>query len=128
MAEQIPGRRISHGDSFYTDWFSRGGDSMLLRAESIVASGGSVTISVETRTEPGASAATVPATYLSNGTTPNLTLNAAGIFTGYWRATTSGTDSLKAQVRLKVSSSGGSAGNYHVIRIFAPVFFDNAKP
>ena len=127
MAGQIPGRRISHGDSFFTDWFSRGGDSVLLRAESIVASGGSVTISIETRTEPGASISTVPSTFLSNGSTPNLTLNATGIFTGYWRASTSGTDSLKAQVRLKVSFSG-SAGNYHVIRIFAPVFFDNAKP
>lgn len=128
MADQIPGRRLSHGDSFYTNWFSRGGDSMLLRAESIVASGGSVTVSVETRAEPGDSPSTVPSTYLSNGTTPNLTLNAAGIFTGYWRATENGTDSLKAQVRLKVSFSGGSAGNYHVIRMFSPIFFDNAKP
>jgi hypothetical protein len=100
----------------------------LLRAESIVASGGSVTISVETRTEPGASISTVASTFLSNGTTPNLTLNATGIFTGYWRATENGTDSLKGHVRLKVSFSGGSSGNYHVIRIFAPVFFDNAKP
>ena len=29
---QIPGRRISHGETFYTDWMSRGGDCAILRA------------------------------------------------------------------------------------------------
>ena len=52
----IPGRRISSGDSFFTDWVSRGGDCMLVRAELIAEDGGgsaSVVITVDTREEPG---------------------------------------------------------------------------
>jgi len=139
MADTIPGRRVSHGDSFYTDWFPRGGDSMLLRAESIIDSSGTVEIEVQTRGEPGPDTADTPSevftltpTYVSNGTGTKLQLNDPGVFTALFRATDDGvttgnSDSLQEQVRLKIGFAG-SAGNYHVIRVFPPVFFDNAKP
>jgi hypothetical protein len=126
----IPGRRVSHGDSFFSDWFSRGGDSMIVRAETIIDSGLDVDIEVETRKEPGTAASTLTPTYVSNGTGTKLRLNDPGVFTGLWRASTTGgaVDSLQGQVRLKVSTNGGVANNYQVIRVFPPVFFDNAKP
>jgi len=133
----IPGRRISHGDSFYTDWFSRGGDSMLLRGETIIRSStgnpaGTVKIEVITRAEPGATETTIAPTYVPSGS--DLSLAAAAVYTGYWRATTAGgsgtpfvPNSLQAQIRLKLTFVSGSAGDYLVVRIFPPIFFDNAK-
>ena len=35
---------------------------------------------------------------------------------------------FKEQVRLKITFNSGSAGDYYVIRLFAPVFFDNSIP
>jgi hypothetical protein len=40
----IPGRRVSSGETFYTDWAGRGGDCVLLRVEVLVKAG-SATIS-----------------------------------------------------------------------------------
>jgi hypothetical protein len=72
---------------------------------------------------------------VSNGSGTKLILNDPGLFTALYRATDDGVtsgdpDSMQAQVRLKVSSevTGSSGGNYQIIRVFAPVFFDNAKP
>lgn len=121
----IPGRRISYGESFYSDWGPRTGDSMILSAQCmLVSGGGSVELVVETRAEPGSSITTpVAPTYVPAGSV--LTLSAAGVVTGYWRATASGL--LQAQVRLKVQFSGGSTGNYLVVRVFRPIFFDGAR-
>jgi hypothetical protein len=60
MAEIITSRRVSYGDAFFTDWFSRSGDSMLLRAECIVDNVGFVNIEVQTRAEPGPGATDSP--------------------------------------------------------------------
>ena len=120
MAEQIPGRRISTGESFYTDWMSRGGDSMILRAEALKVVGtGSpkVTIVVQHRTEPAATVTDVTPTYVPSGSA--LELTSAAVFTGYYQA------NLKAEVRLKVSCTGTDA--YLVVRVFPPIFFDEAK-
>lgn len=121
----IPGRRVSHGESFLTSWFTRGGDCMVVHAECLVASGGSVLITAETRPEPGGTITSPTPTYVPSGSV--LTLSAVGLVTGYWRAGTTTSNGIGAQVRLKIAFSGTS-GQYLVLRVFQPVFFDAARP
>ena len=115
----IPGRRLTNGESFYTDWTQRGGDSMLLRAELIADVGTSnLVITVEDRTEPGVTPGVVSSEE-PGGTAWTLTASSGtGVQTAYYDA------SMEAQIRLKVECT---AGTYVVARIFPPVFFDNAK-
>jgi hypothetical protein len=120
MTENIPGRRISGGEAFYTDWVARTGDNMLLRVEAIETAGTSpqVEFVVETRAEPGATITTpVSPTY---PTTPPLKLTSETVATGYYK------ENLKAEVRLKISCTTSSS-TYAVIRVFPPIFFDSAK-
>ena len=118
MSENIPGRRITGDESFYTDWIQRGGDNMLLRVEALRVVGATVEFVVETRTEPGATITTpVSPTY---PTTPPLKLTANGLATGYYK------ENLKAEIRLKISCTSSNT-TYAVVRVFPPVFFDSAK-
>jgi hypothetical protein len=124
---QIPGRRMTSGESFYTDWTSRGGDSLLLRAEVIKLAGAGVKIEiqVQSREEPGDTETAFGPTWPT--TTPGLlTIDAEAVLTGLYQAGAS--TGLDAEVRLKVTCTGGTAAtSYCVVRVFSPVFFDNAK-
>lgn len=118
MSENIPGRRITGDESFYTDWVRRTGDNMLLRVEALKVVSATVEFVVETRAEPGATITTpVSPVYPA---TPPLKLTANGVATGYYR------ENLKADIRLKISCTSSSA-TYAVVRVFPPVFFDSAK-
>lgn len=133
MASNIPGRRISYGETFYTDWTPRGGDCALLRAQALFkdnGGGATVYISLETRSEEGSSDPTMDTSYPSSA--PKLlNLTALGVKTAIYLATT-GSNSpargFKEQVRFKVSVNGGTKGDYWVVRLFPPVFFDNSIP
>jgi hypothetical protein len=124
----IPGRRVSQGETFYTDWTGRGGDCVILRVEVLIAAkvgSESVSFALETRGEDGGSTPTMVATYPVGG----LELTGAGVATCHYVATTSTSDNKGAleQVRVKVSVTDGSDGGYFVVRIFPLIFFDNAK-
>jgi hypothetical protein len=87
MAEQIPGRKIGAGESYFTDWVQRTGDSMALHAEMIsVQDSGIIEIAVQTRAEPGATESYITPTYKSSGTGSNLQL-IKGQDPGPWLAT-----------------------------------------
>ena len=123
---KIPGRRMTSGDSFYTDWGTRGGDSMLLRAEVIqlTGSGTKLTLEVQTRQEPGDTESVLSPSYPASPTV--MTIDAASVGVAYYEAGSS--SGLEREVRLKVTCTGGASGtDYVVARIFPPVFFDNAK-
>ncbi len=128
MAQQvvsIPGRRVSNGETFYMEWMGRGGDCFILRAELLVFDGdGSVSVAAETRGEDGDTVTTVTAT------TSAIAMSSLGVATAVYLATTSTTpgNGAQEQVRIKIAYTNGSAGDYAVVRIFPPVFFDSAKP
>lgn len=66
----IPGRRVSQGETFYTDWTGRGGDCVILRVEVLIAAkvgSESVSFALETRGEDGGSTPTMVATYPVGG-------------------------------------------------------------
>lgn len=119
----IPGRRISDGDSFVTDWIPRGGDCMILRVQFLVAAGATVSAWLETRGEDG-STITTPLT----PTTAAISSNTTGVKTCLYLATAAGTArGAQEQVRVGVACGDGS-GSYCVVRILPLVFFDNAVP
>lgn len=133
MAPMIPGRRINYGETFYTDWMPRAGDCALLRAQLLAgdASGGAtVYVSLETRSEDDTAALSMD-TFYPSSVPKLLNLTAVGVKTAIYVATT-GSNSPKRgfleQVRFKVSVNGGSKGDYWVVRLFSPVFFDNSVP
>lgn len=132
MATNIPGRRISSGETFYTDWSQRGGDCAILRAQVLVKSSasGKVQISMETRSEEDVSPTLMDTSYPS-AAPKLLDLSAVGLKTAIYTAvagSSSPARGFKEQWRLKITTSGMSAGDYYVIRIFPPVFFDNSTP
>lgn len=121
-----------------TDWLNRSGDSLALHAEVIKKVGSSVKVKItlETRAEPGATITSpIKPTYPTTAPTQidHLPLESLGIATGLWLASASGQssgtpNSMQAQVRFKVECADGSTGDYMVVRILSPLFFDNAKP
>lgn len=128
----MPGRRISYGETFYTDWMNRGGDCALLRAQALIKSStsGSIYLSLETRSLEDTSA-TLMDTYYPASAPKLLKLDAVGVKTAIYLATT-GSNSpargFKEQVRCKVTFTSGSAGDYYVLRIFPLIYFDNSMP
>lgn len=122
-AVQIPGRRVTDGETFYTDWSPRGGDCIILRVEVMKAAGGAsdkLNFALETRGEDGTTVTTI------TPTTSTLVLSTAGLASCLYLAGAS-TGGAKEQVRVKVFVNGGDGG-YFVTRIFPLIFFDNAKP
>jgi hypothetical protein len=134
MASNIPGRRISYGETFYTDWAPRGGDCALLRAQALFkeTTNGKIQISLETRSAE-ASSATAMTTVYPSGSPNLLEFTAVGVKTAIYTATADATTNppirgCKEQVRIKIAFVDGAKGDHYVIRLFAPVFFDNSKP
>ena len=125
---QLPGRRINQGENLYTPWFSRGGDSMLLRIETLKAvhTGGSLSVKVETKNEDDPTGATAM-TFTAGGTTLTLATSAGDFVTGLCLSKSDGSEGTKQQVRLAFSWSGGASTDYVDVRVLAPVFFDAAK-
>ncbi len=121
----IPGRTIFFGATLYTDWVQRGGDCVLVRGDLLQLKGlTSIDVAVETRSEEDTVATSTTATQ-------SLSLTSTGtVFTGLWQADSANTASkgVREQLRLKITTAGGaSAGDFGVLRLFAPLFFDNSK-
>lgn len=122
---QIPGRRISYGETFFTGWVPRGGDCFTVTAECLIApASGSLKVTAQTRGEDGTTVTDVSFTI---GT---ISMSAVGVAIGICLASTSTSAGNGAQemVRLKVEFASGSAEDaYGVLRIFPITFFDSAK-
>lgn len=128
----IPGRRISYGETFYTDWVPRGGDCAILRAEGLIktaAGGSTVRISLQTRSEEGT--ASDMDTFYPSSSPKLLEISGTGLARAIYLAKASSVSPVRGfleQVRAKITVYGGAAGDYYVVRIFPLVFFDNSIP
>jgi hypothetical protein len=122
----IPGRRVSSGETFYTDWAGRGGDCVLLRVEALIAEGGgkAINFALETRGEDGTTVTTMTPKSPAGG----LEITNTGVATCLYVATTAATagNGAQEQVRVKVSCTSDSGG-YYVVRIFPLIFFESAR-
>lgn len=130
---QLPGRRINYGENLYTPWFSRGGDSMLLRIETlktVFSSGMALSVKVETKNEDEPVGVPTYLTLASSGTALDLATSAGDFAIGLYLSNKAGTEGTKQQLRLVFAWTAGTApsnSDYADIRVLAPVLFDAAK-
>ena len=132
----IPGRLFRTGETVFSDWFPRGGDNMIFRGERIAIRSDAtpsikVTISVFTKkaTETGDGDEVVDTTP-SPDTPYTIVLDDSSdpieqeiIISGDGSA---GVNGLEEMVRFKCVCTNGGDGDYVLLRIFPPVFFDQA--
>lgn len=131
----IPGRTLAAGEEVYTEWFPRGGDNIIMRAQAIDRSGSTLGCDIilftknEETTGDGTAvqeAGTSDPIKLSLGTTSTdvegLVFQSAATGPGANKG-------LLQLVRYKISVTGGSAGDgkWLTVRLFPPVFFDAGK-
>lgn len=131
----LPGRLFRTAETVFSDWFPRGGDNMIFRAQRIASkSDGTpsikVTISVYTKNENEVGdgelvvdttpSPDVPYTIVLDDTSD---IEQEVIISGDGAA---GVNGLLEMVRFKVECTNGDEGDYLVLRIFPPVFFDQA--
>ena len=119
----IPGRMVSVGEVFRTDWMPRGGDCIILRVEVLVANANAITFALQTRGEDGTTITTITPTSPSGG----LELTTTGVGTCLYLATTSTTVGNGAQEQVRVVVTGPTGDGYFVVRIFPLIFFDSAR-
>lgn len=120
----IPGRRLSGGETFRTNWMPRGGDCVILRVEVLHDDGGGsvLKLDLETRGEDGTTVTTM------TPTSTGLEVATTGVATCVYlakEATTPG-NGAQEQVRVVVTCTSGEGG-YYVVRIFPLIFFDSAR-
>lgn len=132
MATNIPGRRVSYSETFYTDWSARGGDCALLRAQVLVKSSstGKILVSMETRSEEETGTNLMDTAFPSSAPRV-LVMEAVEVKTAIYTAVSGASTPLrgfKGLWRIKITFSGGAPGDYYVLRLFSPVFFDNSVP
>ncbi len=137
----IPGRKFFLGEELFTDWGSRGGDDMFVRAQMIDwdnNGGGGMTLRITLYTKNAEDAGPGDVVKDSAGTNElELILDPAGsnptkvkqLLVQSVASTSSIAKGLKELVRLKIEAQDGASGEWIQIRLFPPLFFNRAvKP
>lgn len=132
----LPGRRIEATEVVFTDWFPRGGDNIIMRAQAIDRAetstlGVKITLYTKNSGDTGDGSAVQ-----ESGSSTEVSLNLGvssvvvqqKIFESAATAATANKGLLEL-VRYKVEATGGSAadGKWVSIRLFPPIFFDKGK-
>ena len=133
---EVFGRKYFDGEEVYSDWFPREGDNAIFRAEVIGGTPGTglevkiqfYTKNTEETTNPDGQAIVTSA---STNPPAELALDVAdttpqelAIFS---TAATPQPQGFRELVRFRVSASGGDPGEWLLVRIFRPIFFDAAE-
>lgn len=125
----IPGKVLFFGEEILTDWFPRGGDNIIMRAQ-VIDRDGTVGLEVYLVTKNEETTGEGSIVKESNGTTDvklatgtSSTAVTSKIFSS--AATGSGANKgILEMVRYKLKVTGGSTGNSLTSRLFPPIFFD----
>ena len=132
----LPGRKLLSGETVFSDWFPRGGDNLIFRAQrmsdrSVGSPDINVTISVYTKShEDVGEGSQVVDTTPSPDVPYTIVLNHSSdieqeiIISGDGSL---GVNGLKDMVRFKCVCANGGDGDFILMRIFPPVFFDQAQ-
>lgn len=123
---ETPGRKFETGDKpLFTEWFDRGGDGIVIRAEAI---NFTTSTSLEVKIEIYTKKSTDPGDGTLVDSTWVLTLEgAAGVKEKILVSDDAeGNPGMYDLVRYKVSVANGSSGDFIVARVFTPTFFDKS--
>jgi hypothetical protein len=118
-----PGRLYFKDEVVYTDWFGRGGDGMIVRFE-IIGRSTNATIDVAVYTKNSEDTGTGSA--VSGWTLTGLNSTGLKEFIKISDPTGGSGNGLDQMVRLQVSASGTAGGDWSLVRLFPPIFFDRA--
>lgn len=126
----FPGRRFKDGEVIYSEWFQRGGDNAIFRAEKVDHSGTTISVTFNLYTknaddtgdgtvllDSGASAYELKIDQSSGTTIQELVIDSEDASQG-----------MEELLRVKATVSGGSADDWLLGRLFPPVFYDGAVP
>ena len=121
------GRRFAAGETIYSEWFSRGGDNMILRGQAVERdSTSSVTFNIFTK-NPDEAGDPAHEVQDSGGTDYSLVLDDPATAGGFKEivVTSEATalKGLKTLIRLQATATG----TFILARLFPPVFFDHAS-
>ena len=127
----IPGKVLFNNESVFTDWFPRGGDNLLIRAQMFARESGSQTVTINLYSKK--TDATGDGTLLKDvsGSTFAVVLNSLVVTSGIYlpKATNSGVEDggMRELVRYKLTVNNVTAGYSAAVRLFPPIFFDAGK-
>jgi hypothetical protein len=129
----IPGRKLFLGEKIYTDWFQRGGDNIIVRADK-VASSGTTTATIKVFTKNTEDTGDGNAVEDGSGSALSFTVTSAStdveelIIQSAATSDDSHPKGLLELVRLEieVTSTGSDPSDYVQVRLFPPIFFNAA--
>ncbi len=124
----IPGRLFFRDDEVFTEWFPRGGDGIVVRAEAIDTNNTAMDLKIEPYTK-NEDTTGVGSKIDAAGSGWDLTVdgNQRGKIQEVIRVSTT-TIGMREMVRFRISVVNASAATDWIsIRLFPPIFFDAAK-
>jgi len=123
----IPGRVFFKDDEVFTDWISRGGDGLILRAEAIDTNNNSMDLKVEPYTK-NVEDTGVGTKIDSGGSSWDLVIDGAAGKIGKIQEiikVSTGTIGMKELIRFRITVvNATNASDWLSMRVFPPIFFD----
>jgi hypothetical protein len=128
---QIPGKKIFEGEKFLTDWMTRGGDGFILRGEMIDATPSTtlkVKVEVYTKnSEVAGEGDALEETGSANAVNIELAADGTSIVEVIVEPSGTANKGVEEMIRLRVTTSGGSSGDWLLCRTFPIIWFDGAR-
>jgi hypothetical protein len=132
----IPGRTLAAGEAVFTDWFSRGGDNIIMRAQVIDRSGTTLALDVNLYTknaEDTGDGTGIEVQGSSSLIALGLGTTSTAVQTLVFQSPASSTGANKGMLemvryRLVVQNGTSNDGHWLTVRLFPPIFFDKGKP
>ena len=127
------GRRFRNGESIYSEWFQRGGDNAIFRAETInaeVADSTTITVTFKLYTKNRDEAGDGSVVKDSGNSDYQLQIadDDSTIQQVIAVSTTTAGQGFEELVRVKASVSATDDGNWLLGRLFPPVWYDASQP
>lgn len=125
----FPGRRFKDGEVIYSEWFPRGGDNAVLRAEKIDHSGTTISVKFNVYTKNADDTGDGASVTDGVGTAYELKIDQASSGIQELVIESQGsTQGFEELLRVKATVSGSSGDDWLLGRLFPPVFYEGAVP
>ena len=128
---QIPGKKVIYGESFSTDWMPRGGDGFILRGQQVDSTiDTTLIVKVEVYTKNADSAgdgAKLEESGSTNAVHIDIADGSVNVIEVIVEPSATANKGVLEMVRLRISTSSGSSGDWLLCRTFPITWFDGAR-